>query len=501
MAATEQLTHRPFDVLEGACRHLSFQQRPFAVERYPMPISFPPGPYKQVQTSQEGVVAPWYIIPFDADGTCNAPLTRRHLLDALEVDAFTHVFVFSHGWNNDWEAASNRYESFIQGFVKMRREYALPLEGSFRPLLVGIFWPSTALVMPWERAPKFASAGANDELERRLWREEVETLAPAVAPADRENFYCLTQDPEAGLGEQDALRLAHILANAVQGMNHADADTPVPGEPLTGEKLLERARGIPAPPASGAAPGTFGFANRSPTGAVLPLRAAFELSDLDPRKLVRVATVLQMKDRAAVVGSRGVGPLLKEILAKQPAKRVHLVGHSYGAIVLLAAVCLEPADNVDTQVESVLLLQPALSQWCFAGNVADKGFPGSYRSALKRVRGSIFCTFSKHDEPLTKLFHLAARRDEDLTGPKLAGAPDMAGGLPKAPSLYAALGGFGPAGLQPAELMVQPMKPPPGTYALPNPAPKVIALNGDAVIDGHGDISVPASWWALFQQI
>lgn len=164
--------------------------------------------------------------------------------------------------------------------------------------------------------------------------------------------------------------------------------------------------------------------------------------------------------------------------------------------MVLSAVCHPMDEPLPAQVDSMLLLQPAVSQWCFAADVAGKGFAGGYRPALERVRAPIFTTFTKRDSPLTKLFHLAVRRDKDLGQPQIAG-----GGLPQAPSTYAALGGFGPAGLSEAELHVFNIQAPAMRYTLGTPRPKVCALNGDSAITGHGDVSVPATWWALFQQL
>ena len=174
--------------------------------------------------------------------------------------------------------------------------------------------------------------------------------------------------------------------------------------------------------------------------------------------------------------------------------RIHLLGHSYGGIVVLSALCTARAD---VEVDSILLLEPAVSQWCFAANVAGKGYAGGYRPALDRVRSPIFSTFTKKDAPLTKFFHLALTREQDLGQPRAAGDE-----LPSPPSLYAALGGFGPARLAADELQVIGMSQPPTRYAIrSDPAPKVVALRGDDVISGHGDISVPATWWALYQQV
>ena len=101
---------------------------------------------------------------------------------------------------------------------------------------------------------------------------------------------------------------------------------------------------------------------------------------LDPRQLVRLATVRQMKDRAGTVGTKGVGPLLSDILIAASV-RIHLVGHSYGGKVVLSAAATLPAGK---QAESMLLLQPAVSHLCFAKDVDGK--PGGYAAVPERVR-------------------------------------------------------------------------------------------------------------------
>jgi hypothetical protein len=455
-----------------------------------MPSNFPPGPYKYVQTTEDGKPAPWYVVPFDKSGACTAPLTRHHLIEAIKDKTYTDVFLFSHGWNNDWETASARYENFIEGFVKMRVDFGLSVSRSYRPLLAGIFWPSTALVMPWEWAPKFAGSPGRVDDDTQTWRKELEELAVLVDDGDRETFYALAQTED--LNQAQAEHLAKIISKTAIRFNQADNEIADPKDALSAEELLSNAKRIPGKPDRTVKPGTFGFAKETPGSP----QAAFDLSDLDPRKLVRLATVLQMKDRAAQIGSKGVGPLIRDILTAHNDVRLHVIGHSYGAIVILSAVCYSPEKPLPAQVHSMLLLQAAVSQWCFAKNVAGKGFAGGYRPALERVRGPIFTTFTKRDSALTKLFHLAVRRDKDLGQPHIA-----SGGLPPTPSTYAALGGFGPAGLSEKELQVFNIEPPAVRYSLGTPQPKVCALNGDRVITGHGDISIPATWWALFQQL
>ena len=101
----------------------------------------------------------------------------------------------------------------------------------------------------------------------------------------------------------------------------------------------------------------------------------------------------------------------------------------------------------------------------------------------------IFSTFSSHDDPLTKTFHIALRRDRNL-GEAIIAAPDLA------PSRFAALGGFGPGGLTASELAVIPMQSQPATYTT-NTGHMIFALDGsDDKILGHGDVRNQFTEWA-----
>ena len=465
-----------------------------------MAPTLPVGPYKTVALGGDAPPAPWYIIPFDKKGRTTAPLTTEHLVREVKSGAYTDLFLFSHGWNNDWDAASGRYEDFISKFIAMRAQYALPRPEGYRPLLVGIFWPSTALVLPWERAPRFAAtdgaAPSAADADVAAAQRELEELAAELPDERRATLYRLTQRER--LGPDEATELAQLLAEAARGWSETHGDGGDGDQvPVTADELLARARNVPGePPRRRRAPGEFGFADDGGIPARGPA-AAFDLGDLDPRNLVRVTTVMQMKDRAGVVGRDGVGPLLHDLGVANEQVRIHLIGHSYGCIVVLSALAADV--NANLRVQSVLLLQPAVSQWCFAKQIPGTNRPGGYRKALDRVKGPVFTTYTRNDDALTKFFHLALRRDVDRGQPRSAAGGDALE-LPEPPSRYAALGGFGPRGLDPAEIEIVRMTMPPTPYTW-KPTPKVWALNGDATITGHGDISVPATWWALYQLI
>src|SRR5262249_8493831 len=149
------------------------------------------------------------------------------------------------------------------------------------------------------------------------------------------------------LTQDEAERLAKIIAKAMEHFRQADSEIDNICNAPSAAELLARAKRIPGRPDKTGKPGTFGFA----TGAAGGPQAAFSLSDLDARKLVRLATVLQMKDRASQVGAKGVGPLLRDILRAHTEVRVHLIGHSYGAIVVLSAVCYPPEKPLPAKVD------------------------------------------------------------------------------------------------------------------------------------------------------
>lgn len=453
------------------------------------PVTLAAGPYKMVDLG-DGTSVPLYLIPFDKNGACEAPQTRAHLVTAARDGAFTDVFILSHGWNNDWAAATRYYDAFLARYQRMRRERGLKYDRPVRPLFVGVIWPSTALVWDSERGPRMASVGgpaASDDAAVDQERRELQAVADLLAPADAERLYALSQKPK--MTEAEGAEMAGLLAPLYTSTDdELRGDVPAPSR----EELLAYWKGIAPEVSRGAgtaddASGDFGAATDPAATRADEPAAAGGLSLPSARDVIRMFTVWRMKDRAGTVGTRGVGPLLDDVLGAGDA-RVHLLGHSYGGKVVLSALC---AGDKPRPVNSVLLLQPAVSALCFAANVDRTGRPGGYRKALDgRVEQPIFSTFSRQDVPLTCIFHLALRRRADLGEARIAAG---------APSKFAALGGFGPQGLGPAESQVVVMKDVGDRYTMGGP--KVHGLRGDQAITGHGDIVNDATAWALYCQV
>lgn len=439
----------------------------------------PPGPYRVIPGPAGDI--PWYMVSFDRNGRCTAPRTAQELLDRAASGQYSDVVLFSHGWNNNWAQATARYDSFVSGYLSLLRERP-PADRPRRPLLAGIFWPSTALVSEGEAAPDIAGDPSGDEDEDiAAEREAVEELGRALPASQAEKFYALAQRDEL---DPDAARELIAMFLPLLASDLAETGEPAgslaPGEVVKGWQASSSAARV-------ADLDDLGFWTEEAGGSQAPEAAG--LTWPDPRDLVRMFTVWQMKDRAGVVGSGGVASLLTGLLT-HPSVRVHCVGHSYGAKVVLSAICAPRSGS--TSVRSALLLQPAVSRLCFAGDIEGTGRPGGYHSALERVQLPILATFSSHDKALTRFYQWAMRRGGDVGEPQVAGLDSR--------GKYGALGGFGPAGLGAAAADVDVLDP--GTpYPLGAGAPEVYGVQAARTISSHGDVSNPSTWWMLQQLI
>ncbi|MBB3753738.1 hypothetical protein FHT44_006260 [Mycolicibacterium sp. BK634] len=421
--------------------------------------------------------APFYVIPFDKEGTCVGPRTRQRLLG--DATTASDIFLFSHGWNNTWPTALNRYNEFITAYLAVRQHITGPPRPGYAPVLAGVFWPSAVLVGADEQAPQIAAAPDLGALAPDT-QDLLELTANLSSELTARASELLTKDR---VNEQEALEAARLLTKALgkapDELGQAEPDA---------TELLDIARQLSQSANQSVSRRVGGLADTG--GAAEPEVAA--LSDLlDPRQLIRAATVLMMKDRAGRVGATGVSQTLLALRAANPDAHIHLIGHSYGAKVVLSALCAPSAADSVT-VNSVLLLQAATSCYCFApaGAIPGSDLAGGYSHAPARTAKPIMSTFSKKDVPLTRLFHLAARRDRDLGEPEIASESPV-------PSRYAALGGYGPQGV--ASTTVDAAFPP--TDYTFGADPKIVGVRSDEVISGHGDVANPATAWMLLSQV
>lgn len=439
------------------------------------------GPVQQIAIGG-GASAPLYLLRFGKDGKLQSPKTARLALEAAK--SASDVFLFSHGWNNIYKDALDRYVRFATGFVKLRDTLGLPIPPKYCPVLIGMIWPATWFVLPWERGPNIAGGVDDGTQDEEMLADLTDTMSDEDAGTLAELL-----DGSHTLSETEARQIAELVRAQLWSNDDPDGastppdtdtvlsswramseeDTPFVDEDDETGTIDDPTAGTPSSP--GEVPTTAGGV------------------EFDPRDILRMGSVWKMKDRAGAVGTHGVGPVLKDVLTQTKA-HVHLVGHSFGARVMLSALVSQ--QDSGRNVHSMLLLQPAVNRWCFATDVAGTGQVAGYQRVLDRVDIPIVTTLSVKDKALHDFFHLAVRGDS-LGEIDTAGVGDT--------DRYGALGGYGPSGL--GDLLQKEDAHKAGTaYDLKGPKKMVavdgsLQLDGKTAIDGHGDISNSVTWWAL----
>lgn len=423
-----------------------------------------------------GQVVPFYALTFDKRGKCTSPRTRDAVARRIKDEAYTDVLVYSHGWNTDWSHAVARYKEFFTGVSSMTAKHASQLPTNFKPLLIGISWPSAALVWPSEATPDILAAGP--------MTNDVDLLSEDLDPAGAAALAALASN-DTTFDNDDIDQLSAILAPALGTSD--DLDGPEQTEPGAQAlaTMFRNAKLVHQKPANPDTNGISGIGTIDDAGTNNQEMEAAGLADLfGVRQVLRLATVLQMKDRAGVVGRKGVADAILLLLGKTAA-RLHLIGHSYGCKVLMTALSTASAPRMIT---SALLLQPAVNNLAFSANV--EGRPGGFREALARVEKPIFVTHSRRDFPLRQVFHLAVRRKRDL------GEIEMLAAMGK----WSAMGGFGPGGMTATEMKDFAMPAPGVSYPLTGQH-RVLSIEAHDEIRGHNDVTNRFTFWSEVQAL
>lgn len=332
----------------------------------------------------------------EADRTQMSENLRRYLTES--EPRFTDVFILSHGWNGDAGGAKEQYTAWIQVMAEMkldRERAAKGIEG-FRPLIIGLHWPS--LLWGDEDIPP----GAIDLLPRD---ESSSTEHEVDAYAER-----LVDTPKA----RSALRT--IIESAQNAMNTTNLPIDVKSayETLRSECKLEKQDPRDRPGAD------LPF---DPQAIINDIKAAQNnsLTMFPEQKLLGTGKPLHltndiwkwplrslsfwaMRSRACKFGESGGNKLLRDLQTVAPTARFHLMGHSFGCIVVSAMLAGRPDQMVFTRpVHSLFLVQGALSIWSYAHRVPwTWSMPGYFHRILDRelVEGPILTTRSAHDRAL-----------------------------------------------------------------------------------------------------
>ncbi len=355
----------------------------------------------------------------DHDGV-NGRLSERILAQA-RVDHPTHVFLFCHGWKGDIDSSRDQYNRWIGAMLALAEDRAA-VPAPFRPLWIGLHWPS----QPFGNE-ELADDGASFDVDEGMAQSPAEIkatyldrlgLGPEAEPlidrivAEHQRNAAATELPE---DTREAYAQLAALAGYV-----GDGPTGPPdaeGAPFDPDEAFQRGN-----EAEGS---DFGGGGR--LGGILgPLR---QLS------------YWTMKKRARTIGEAGMHDFVAALMEAAPEARVHLMGHSFGTIVV-ASILGGPGarGRLPRKVDSVALLQGAVSLWAFGTSVNGEDRPGYFHPWIERgaIRGPLLVSQSIHDRAVGTLYPWASA----------VSLSDAAFGddLPK----YGAIGRFGICGLDAA---------------------------------------------------
>lgn len=373
------------------------------------------------------------LISYDAQGrerVEDGGLMSERLLAKARNEGTSHVFFFCHGWKGDLPAAREQYGrwmgAFLQSADHMRARSA---PAGFRPQLIGLHWPS----LPWGdeelRAGSFgaaakATAALLDTYLARLGdRPEIRRPLQVILDEARHNIAPARLPPHV---RQAYVDLDHALGLGSEGVSAPpDADR----EAFDPDEAYEAAN------EEGAS-----FGDLDLGGVLGPLR---QLS------------YWTMKKRARTVGEGGMHAFLASLQQASPAS-IHLMGHSFGTIVVSGMLGGPDArGSLPRPVDSLVLVQGAVSLWCYASPIPFDGAGDGYFAPILshgKVSGPIVTTRSKHDSAVGTFYPLASR---------FGGTPSFAAqNLPK----YGAIGSFGLRGIGGSRIVDMPMLPADGDY-------------------------------------
>ena len=375
------------------------------------------------------------MLSFDESGIISQrSQSRLDLVTAASEP--TDVFIVSHGWNNNFSEARESYRKMHRLMQDVATRHGL-LDSSYSSITLGLSWPSKTFDDDGGSTGRSASVESND----------LATLYRAFPKPNTagENYSADMQWIEELLGtepveitEQDYVKLTELFR----------------------KYRIEEPSDTALTRSSDSA-----FFRSAQSG-----RGLFD-ARISVRQALRMFSYWQMKERAGLIGSTGARKMLMQVQSSFPSSRIHMIGHSFGAKLILS--CLGSGDGPKRNIDSLILLQGAVSYQAMSP-------VGGYANVTGRVNGPIIVTFTENDSALGLPYELASRA---------AGQTEEQ----RAISIYAALGRVGPEfGI--VKSIVPSAKE--DRYQFSNTVHKIYGSN---FITGHGEFfndAVARLFWA-----
>jgi hypothetical protein len=443
---------------------------------------------------------PFFLLEFNKAATLVKSQQVAELTCALQGGSFTDLIVISHGWNNDTTDAKALYARFLKTSRQLLEDGQLSSASSRRFVVLGVLWPSKKFAEA-ELIPGGAAGveGVDDSALAASLRElqgffddsdADQTLARMEALVPR------LEDSDKACAEFVTLARTLLSSSAGDGADGADLFFSLPAGDVFAklEQPVSFTEATVSMPEAGKADDS-SFAIESPLFAntgmdehdgAASLGQWFRGIASAAGNVLNLTTYYQMKERAGLVGSVGLNPLLRKVRQEFPSLRLHLIGHSFGGRLVTAAMAGE-SEATMLQADSLALLQAAYSHYGLAKQW-DGQHDGLFRRVLsgRALQGPAVITHTDNDKAVGVAYPLAS-----LLGGQVAA------GLGDATDKY---GGIGRNGAQKTPEAVNETLKEVGTiYSFQTG--RVHNLLADAYVHDHGDITGPEVVNAVFQAI
>jgi hypothetical protein len=346
-----------------------------------------------------------------------SPVVLKELAD----NPITDVFLMSHGWMGDVPAAKRQYNNWIGAMAKNQADIdkIKQVRPGFRPLLIGLHWPS----LPYgdENLGQASFDISADSAVEQLIDQYAERIADTeVAREALRTIFTSAMDNIAPDELPPEVRQAYEVLNQAAALNYDD----VGGAPEADHDSFD--------------PGHL-FEVAAENSKSVSFDGAGDFLKSTVLAPLQTLSFWKMKERARQIGENAGFNLLKKLQQTSTNNvRFHLMGHSFGCIVI-SAILAGPNSRgtLIRTVKSVALVQGALSLWSYCADIPKApGQAGYFHSIITdhKVAGPIITTQSEHDTAVGTMYPPAARVPGQVTF--------VPGELPK----YGALGTYGAQG-------------------------------------------------------
>lgn len=419
-------------------------------------------------------------VHYDASGAANAAEDAAFVHDVTTA-APKHLFVISHGWNNDEAEADDLYTRFFTHAGNVAAGIPFDLAACHA---LAVIWPSkkfdeTAFAAAAQGAPAAGAAAgiAAPAIDAKIAAQLGELKEIAANPAAQALIdHAIAQIPMLGVSQSAQNDFVAALAAAFpQSPQEADPglDTGLARlNDTQGHEVLQRiaaAQHVASGPS-----GVGGAAGIDLVGSAAgfnPLAAIKNAALV----LANLTTYWTMKERAGVVGRTGVAQSLAKAMAAVPNAKVHLIGHSFGGRLVTAVANALTGGTAGHRADTMTLLQAAYSHYGMAHDY-QPNTDGMFRSVITggKVKSEIQITHSKHDIAVGLAYPLASALSRSIG----------------AAAWVNPYGGMGGDGARSTPEAFDDTLHAAGTPYNAVQAPNIVRnLNGDDFISGHGDIA------------